>query len=115
MYCKSCGAVAVGKYCSCCGARVWEEANAQRPYVDVELFGRTIDVMCRYGISAEALAKIMGVTKHDIFRIVGHGAFSEDAVRFCNAVGTIAIPLIKKRHEEFEVRLRQMREGRRKQ
>lgn len=30
MYCKSCGAAVVGKYCSCCGARVRTDAEELR-------------------------------------------------------------------------------------
>lgn len=107
MYCKSCGAAVVGKYCSCCGARAEREPDAQRPHMDFEMFGRAIDMMCRYGISAEMLAKHMGVTKQKVFLIIGHGAFFDDAVQLCTAIGELVIPLVTKRCAETDARIRQ--------
>lgn len=107
MYCKTCGAAVVGKYCSCCGTRVEGELDAKRPYMAIEPFGKVIDMMCRYGISAEMLAKQMGVTKQKVFLIIGHGAFSEDAVQLCTAIGELTIPLAMKRNAEVNARIRQ--------
>ena len=112
MYCKSCGAAVVGKYCSCCGTRLERRPDAQQSYMDIEKFGKVIDMMCRYSISAEMLAKQMGVTKKKVFLIIGHGAFSEDAVQLCAAIGELVVPLAMKRNAEVNARLRQLRADR---
>lgn len=73
--------------------------------VDPAVFGKAIDLMCRYGINAKDIAKHMSVSKEAVFRIIGEGCRSKNAQELIGAIGSLAIALINARSREVLRRL----------